>query len=587
MILILVFSINTEKAYARSLEYLEINIEAEMNRDGSVSIVENRTVKMNGKWEGFYYYILLNQDIEIVDILVSENGVPYIYNPGTEYGEVGTYLIKSDKDRVLIDWSIDAKDEIRTFELSYRVNNLVKVYNDIAEFYYQFIGNEWQEKSKNINIKLFLADNILADDILAWGYGPRAGKVDIEDGLIIWQVDELPARTFLEGRVIIPAHYLSEASIYEYKDRLPEIFEEKEKTILANLLSDIKISSVLYGLIIILSAILIIVIFWRLFNGPFEASFKGKYYRELPSDITPAELGVLLRKGYPNRNDFMATILDLARKGYIIIHEERTIKDKKTLKKFTLKLQDKDKKGLKRHERSILIFLFDRIAKGKELRLEDIEKYARRHSYTFAKFWERWRDGLKKNGEKRGYFNPAGNKTYYFFYILSLVFLFLGAYIITKGNQDLILGSSFIIAGLILISQALLTIDRLNYSNLGRDELVKWKAFRCFLLDFSQMEKREIPSIIIWEHYLVYAISLGITDKVMKQLNFVFPRLEENGVRFASSWLHNTSDIAGIGDMSKALNKSLFYTFAFSGGSGGGFSSGGGSGAGGGGGGGR
>ena len=32
-------------------------------------------------------------------------------------------------------------------------------------------------------------------------------------------------------------------------------------------------------------------------------------------------------------------------------------------------------------------------------------------------------------------------------------------------------------------------------------------GFRRFLLDFSQMERHEIPSLVIWEHYLVYAVT--------------------------------------------------------------------------------
>lgn len=32
------------------------------------------------------------------------------------------------------------------------------------------------------------------------------------------------------------------------------------------------------------------------------------------------------------------------------------------------------------------------------------------------------------------------------------------------------------------------------------------------------MEKHEIPSLIIWEHYLVYAVTLGVADKVIKQI---------------------------------------------------------------------
>ena len=53
-----------------------------------------------------------------------------------------------------------------------------------------------------------------------------------------------------------------------------------------------------------------------------------------------------------------------------------------------------------------------------------------------------------------------------------------------------------------------------------------WKAFKRFLLHFSNMDKAEIPSIVIWEHYLVYAISLGVAKEVLAQLPKVFNETE-------------------------------------------------------------
>ena len=49
-----------------------------------------------------------------------------------------------------------------------------------------------------------------------------------------------------------------------------------------------------------------------------------------------------------------------------------------------------------------------------------------------------------------------------------------------------------------------------------------WQAFKNFLRDFSRLDKAEIPSIVIWEHYLVYAVSLGVAKEVIKQLPLVF-----------------------------------------------------------------
>jgi hypothetical protein len=90
------------------------------------------------------------------------------------------------------------------------------------------------------------------------------------------------------------------------------------------------------------------------------------------------------------------------------------------------------------------------------------------------------------------------------------------------------------------------------------------------------MKDYEIPSIIVWEHYLVYAISLGVADKVISKLKIV---LKNQDVA-----LRNSTYLYCMTNRNGKLNNSMFRSFdkvfnsAFasassSSGSGGGFSS--------------
>ena len=121
----------------------------------------------------------------------------------------------------------------------------------------------------------------------------------------------------------------------------------------------------------------------------------------------------------------------------------------------------------------------------------------------------------------------------------------------------------------------------------GINEYTKWSAFKRFLLHFSNMKDYEIPSIVVWEHYLVYAISLGVAEKVISKLKIILTNQDMS--------LRNSTYLYFMTDRSGRLNSSMFNSFdrvfssAFvstgsSTGSGGGFSSGGGGGGGGGGG---
>ena len=49
------------------------------------------------------------------------------------------------------------------------------------------------------------------------------------------------------------------------------------------------------------------------------------------------------------------------------------------------------------------------------------------------------------------------------------------------------------------------------------DYIFKWNAFKKYLEDYSMIEKQEEKSIVIWEKYLIYAISLGINKKIVRR----------------------------------------------------------------------
>ena len=128
----------------------------------------------------------------------------------------------------------------------------------------------------------------------------------------------------------------------------------------------------------------------------------------------------------------------------------------------------------------------------------------------------------------------------------------------------------------------------------GEEDYARWKAFKKFLEDFSQMQTHEIPSLIIWEHYLVYAVTLGVAKEVIKQLEIVFPNMTDGDYRFGQGWMHYSAysnfttfnksfDMIGssIDKAVSSAQKAVSQSSSGSGG-GGGFSGGGGGGGGGG-----
>ena len=64
----------------------------------------------------------------------------------------------------------------------------------------------------------------------------------------------------------------------------------------------------------------------------------------------------------------------------------------------------------------------------------------------------------------------------------------------------------------------------------GSDEKAEWKGLAEYMKDFSKLNEKEVPELIIWEKYLVYATAFGIADKAIEQMKAKYPKvfIQEN-----------------------------------------------------------
>lgn len=550
LLVILVAAISPVSAASRSLQTTSVEMDIAVLEDASMHVSETITVDFSGHWDGFYRTIPTTSYAQITNVKVSENGTDYTYNPGTEYGPVGTYLTNSESDGLLIDWSIDANDETRTFVLTYEVVNAVQIHNDVAELYWKFIGDENEQSIGSVSVVMTLPQNAInyvqGEDIRIWGHGPLDGDVSFEgaDG-ILWQVSPLPAKTFLEGRVVMPTALFSNApsSAYTGKTALSEILDEEQNYAdQANTERFAAKFQFIGGAVLLIASIIAVFLLWRKYGRPHRTSFDGEYYRELPASYSPAEANYLMNKGTVTSPAFMATLLDLARRKFLKIEEEthtvdRLLFDKEVTSYRLTRLEqptantakDASLTVLHPHELRLLELLFEDISNdGQSLLLDDIETYTKR-SRNFYNIWNSWVALVTSKARKLNFFE-AQSKAVKFTSLIGFLLFLLGFFLFSR---------IFFFAVASLLSGILIMVVPNTFkrrSPQGEEDYAKWKAFKRFLLHFSQMDKNEIPSLIIWEQYLVYAAALGIAKEVLKQLRIVYPDLMQDNYRFGYGW---------------------------------------------------
>ncbi len=535
----------------RSLTMEKIMVDAVVLPDASMQVTEKITVNFSGKWEGFFVKIPQG-DTPIVNVMVSEDGQPYEFNPGTDYGPPGTYLTRYEGNDILIDWSIETYGGVRTFEVSYLVENAVKIHDDVAELYRKFIGEANGNKIAYVEVNITLPPGAEAfkqgEDIRIWGHGPLNGEVEFAgaNGVIL-KVNNLSAYTFMEGRVLMPTQLfkLAPAEVYTGQTALGKILSEEagwaDKANKERMAARAEVGA--SGGIVVLGLGGIFIL-WRRFGKKHSTSFEGDYYRDLPANYSPAELSVLWNYKKMQAQDITATIMDLARRQFLFLEEDR-VEVRKLLgtKEVTTylvsfmpppepaALRKPEEAILRPHEAELINYLKNDIGAGKDyIHLTDIESYAKKNGEEFYDFWRGWSSSVETKCEEYDFFEVSG--------FMPLITILLGLGLLGAGLALAANGNS-IGYGMLIVGGLFLIIPRFfkRRSQVGQEDYVRWQAFKKFLEHFSEMQRHEIPSLIIWEHYLVYAVTLGVAKEVIRQLELVFPNMEDGDYRFGSAWM--------------------------------------------------
>jgi len=620
-------------AFAKSYHFTSVDTRATVQSNGDIRIVEDRTARFVGSFSELWYVLPLSGTDGLADISVYDSGRRLTQSNS---GASGTFKVEQSRNKATIYVYYNASNEQRTFTFEYTLKNAIKVYRDTAELYWRAIGTGWDVRTDRVRVEVFFPPGVSQEDLRVWAHGPLQGEVTRTDTpSMLVTVESLPPNTFVECRATFPtsavpaaarkvdkdglSQILAEETRWadqanEIRDRVRQQLERGESVDMASVYRELELSrepawrqwlvknDLSIALAMLVAALLAFVAIRIKYDREYRPEFEGDYYRELPAEYTPAVLGVLWRFGAPGTEDLTAEIMNLARRGYLKIVEKQTEKKRAfgllgtsidldyTIEK-TPKLRENAGELLE-YEEELIDFLFD-IGSGETVSFDEITAYAKRRPQAFLRKFKGWKAGVSAHAERFGFFDTEVVRGRAIGALLGLAFVGLGVllFVLSSKYNAVTAGFAGIVPGGILAVGSL-TMKRRSRS--GSTELRKWQAFRKFLTDFSSMDLATIPSLIVWEHYLVYAISLGVAKEVLRQLPIVFPELRDDPSRFGRTWLYMSSiDSARsafnrLEALTTAMNQSVAQAQAIArssassgSGRGGGFSAGGGGGVGG------
>lgn len=496
-----------------------LNIEAKINRDGSVNItelVEYNSYNING--------ILYNIDYsgygELKDLQVfyEQNSEFYPAKNNNSHSR-GTYTVNNSDELVKIKLYYPMRNQNKWFLFNYTLSQGVTVYNDIAQFNRKMVGKSWDSNIDNIKVKIILPEEVATNKIKAFAHGPLTGEVDIVNGKeILYTLHNYYSGEFVETNILFPKDILTNItpSLIKNEDRYVKILKLENK--LANRADlnrkFLELKDTIGALIFtIFLAWVAFVLFFNYIQNMRKHRVKIEhrdYFKEAPNNFSPAVGGVIAYGGIlPNH--LLATVIDLVRRGYLEISEG----EESVLKKKNLDLKD-----LKDYEKFVIEWYIEELGDGYQVSMEEIERIIKnsKNAINFGKKYEEWQSMVAKELENIGFKREKKNKLPIALAILTAVLgLPTGVFLSVYFNDGKFISFPFISFFLIIFS----TSGR-RYTLEAEKLRTEWFDYKKFLINYRNFKEAKLSPVYIWEQHFIYAIALGVAEEVAKGYSEIY-----------------------------------------------------------------
>ena len=624
-------------AYARDYSIDRVDMEATIQSDGSLTVVETRAFNFDGHFNGVYWDISQGEyegrtiEVDIVRAGVLEDGSFIAFSEG--YNEDNhTYEVNDHYDYTELKLFNQADDEIVYFQIEYTLSNLVGRHEDAAELYWKFVSDGWQVESENVTCIVHLpvpeGESVVPEEnCRAWGHGPLDATVYFNGNDVEYTVPGVGSYEFAEARITFPEHWVPDAQLQEGTIVDDIVAEETEWADEANerreearqhmervntggtIASGVGAAGALASLVYVFKK-------RKEYQETHQTAFDDEYYRDVPTGDHPAVLGTLFEGGNVPDGAFTATLMRLTDEKLIFLNKKQFVKNRlilgdKVYDDFCITFDPNDHivdsiqgnvaRDANQIDQKALNFLGWLARKGgdeNELQFSSLKKTAQKNAEQYKDRYDSWTDVVKNAYTRRFTTTEStgmGGVIAIGVIEIILAFVLLFAMLVFEFSPmpALIGAGALLVAGIISCFTGG-SVDDLNAE--GREVKAKLEALRRWLKDFTRLNEAVPQDVILWNRLLVMSVVLGVSEEVLKQLEMYYPQILNDPYMYSTYYWYSTSGMLGspMNAFSEALSAAHSVSeaqlassdWSSGGGGGGGFSGGGGGGFGGGGGGG-
>ena len=553
---ILVLSI---KSYAGYQNFESIDYDVTLNSDSSMDVIETWNIYISGtntlfkdfeldssKYSGITNVKVAridnNEEVYLEQIFQEEYHVP----EGCYYG------LENNNNQFEIAWNVglDSSSDTRKYKIYYTVEDAVKIYNDCTELYWQFLGVKNGISSKKITGTIKLPKPVSdIEKLRVWAHGPLKGEINRASAdTVSFNLPEIPTKTMLEVRVVKEEKKWADSANFERNK--PQMY---------------------YAILIIIAVIVSIYMLIKIVrNIKLRNLFVEKhkmnvepieYFREIPNEkvSTPARAMYLytFKRNKPDMdryedNILTAVLLELSLKKVIRFEND----ENGEIKIVFGEIEEEQLIGEEYNVYDFLVSACNYIDNKREyITIKEFSDYAEQHYKLFHKLLcdleysaSAYHSGFMNiDLNKQLDCKEVDKKISKISSVNRWSFLFAFIFMIGASSEGeikkyfLVIAIIFwiIIFGNIIcvriLKNALKKMSGLTEK--GLREKNEWKALKKYMQDYSLLNEKTLPDIVLWEKFLVYATAFGISEEVTEQLKIAHPDMfNVNNVDNYSYW---------------------------------------------------
>ncbi|MED4015645.1 DUF2207 domain-containing protein [Sutcliffiella cohnii] len=481
-LLLLVMTFPT-KGFAVDYSITNVEIDAYLQDNGDVYVMELHTYEFRGDFNGITREIVPKEGARIQQVTASE--------------QENTLHVEREENVYKIHRA--GNDETITFTITYTIEGAVDVYEDVTQFYWPFFDSRNESTYEHLVITVHPPQP--TDDVIAFGYDTAYNTEQIQDsGVVVFQYGKVPRRENGDIRVAYPSSLFPATTGTNTGTLRQQLLAEQQEQVLAAIEREDKKETLSSIAAIGLPVVSILLLFLFLRDYLLMRNQLASVKREHPSFNTLPQQKLSMPAVFYftnfkvlNEHAMAASLLDLIRQGYV----QKSGNDTFTVTNKSPKLH---------HETILIEWLFYKIGNDGTFHFNDLKDYTKDENNhdKYHEFQSEWQGAVKEEVNQHTLYH---NKTKYSLSLI-LINLLLLPFLFYFPTYELY--SAFIVTIVLFLTVLIYAISYRPRTFEGASIHYSWKVFKEKFLEVTKQD---------WTHWTedekmrAYIYGLGINNK--------------------------------------------------------------------------